>query len=158
MNEFEIEKLYKNRGLNDCRLRTTGDLQNIHHLNFELVVGYDTLDDLHKKVYQDFLINFFNGLGLEIRENIFLKSIHYVEEVEYMVLEPNEKYPTVIGSRATAINNYGDRTILHDRLNTKGYEGLTIRESKPVHYLKFKYSFNGINTWLHITKGGKEWC
>lgn len=157
MNEFEIEKLYEDRGLIDCRLRTTGDLQNIHHLNYKLVVGYDTLDDLHKKVYQDFLMNFFNGLGLKTRETIFLKGIHYVEEVEYMVLEPDEEYPTVIGNRATAINKYGDRTIIHDRLNTKGYEGFTIRESKPVHYLKFEYSCNGRKSWLHVVEEGKEW-
>jgi len=67
MNRFQLEKLYEVNGLKDYKLKTTDDLLKTHGIDFKEVDGYTRLDDLNKLLYEKFIVNFLNGLGLDSR-------------------------------------------------------------------------------------------
>lgn len=156
MNRNQLENLYEVNGLKDFRLRNTEDLLKVHGIDYKDVDGYNRLDDLNRAIYEKFIINFFNGFGLEYRD-IVPKGIYWVEDIDLLVKEnPTDEYFTVAGGKVLAIDKNGIKTIhknwLHD-----DYKGLEVIEGDPINYLRIEYEHQGKAEWLHIIKEGKEW-
>ncbi|MCO5388852.1 MAG: hypothetical protein NHB14_27215 [Desulfosporosinus sp.] len=105
MNRFQLEKLYEVNGLKDYRLRTTDDLLRVHGIDFKSVDGYSRLDDVNKMLYERFIVNYFNGFGLDTRLTMIPKGIYFVEDFDYLVKEnPEDDYWNVSGGLVMAID------------------------------------------------------
>lgn len=156
MNRVQLENIYLANGLKDFKLMTTEDLLKVHGIDYRNVDGYNRLDDLNKAIYERFIVNFFNGQGLDYRD-IVPTGIYYVEEIEYMVKECQEDdYMTIAGGMVKAIDKNGIRTVLDNWLH-EGYKEFEITESEPKNYLRFQYKHQGRSEWLHVIKEGKDW-
>lgn len=156
MNRYQLEKHYEVNGLKDYKLRTTDDLLRTHGINFKAVDGYTKLDDMNKLLYERFLVNFFNGLGLNSRATMVPKAIYYVEDVFYLVKENSEDdYPTVAGRLVLIINENGLKTF-HRLWQIDDYKHLEVIKGKAKYFLRFEYEQNNCAEWLHVTNE-KTW-
>lgn len=150
MNRFQLEKLYEINGLKDYKLKTPDDLLKTHGIDYRKVDGYGRLDDLNKKLYEQFIVNYFNGQGLDSRATMFPKGIYYVEEIEYIAKKhPEDEYFIVVGGLVKAIDRNGLKTVLHS-WNDEDYKDLEFIESKPKTYLRFEYEHQGREEWQHV--------
>lgn len=163
MNRFQIEKLYEVNGLEDYKLRNTEDLLKCHGVDFKAVDGYNRLDDLNRAIYEKFIINFFNGLGLESRASLVPKAIYFVEETQCLVKEnPEDDYYIVAGGAVMAIDRSGLKSVLRT-WEDEDYKHLEVKESEASQYLRFEYEHGFYDDgtprkeWLHVIKEGKEW-
>ena len=151
MNRFQLEKLYEVNGLKDYKLKNGVDLLKTHGIDFTEVDGYSRLDDLNKQLYSRFIINLFNGLGLDSRATMIPKGIFFVEEIDYLVKEdPKDDYFNVAGGLVMAIDKNGLKTV-HRSWKDEDYSLLEMTEGKVKTYLRFEYEHNGHEEWLHVT-------
>lgn len=152
MNRSQIENLYKINGLGDYKLRTTVDLMKVHGIDYRAIDGYNLLDKPNGAAYEKFIINIFNGLGLESRDTFIPKGIYYVEDTRLLV-KKNQKndYLTVAGGIIKVINQDGLKWVLHT-WKDKNYKHLPTAKSESENYLRFEYKHLGRNEWLHIIK------
>lgn len=156
MDRHQLENIYLANGLENFKLKTTEDLLNVHGIDYRNVDGYNRLDDLNRAIYERFIINFFNGQGLDYRD-IVPKGIYFVEEVDYLVKENHaDDYLTVAGGKVLAIDRNGVKTV-HKNWVHEFYAGLEITEGDPKQYLRVEYKHQGRSEWLHVIKDGKEW-
>ena len=150
MNRSQLEKLYEVNGLKDYRLKTADDLLRTHGINFKAVEGYTRLDDVNKLLYEKFIINLFNGLGLDSRMTMIPKGIYYVEDFDYLVKEnPEDDYFNVAGGLVMDIDKNGLKTV-HRSWKDDDYAHLEMTEGKPKTYLRFEYEHNDREEWLHV--------
>jgi hypothetical protein len=132
------------------------DLLKVHGIDYTEVSGYPRLDDLNKKLYKEFIVNLFNGLGLDSRITMIPKGIFFVEEVDFICKEdPADEYWQCAGGLVTAIDRNGMRTV-HRTWSDPDYEHLEKTESKPKQYLRFEYEHQGRDEWLHVITA-KKW-
>ena len=156
MNRSQLEKLYQVNGLKDYKLMTTDDLLKTHGINFKAVEGYGRLDDLNKLLYEKFIVNFFNGLGLDSRMTMIPKEIYFVEDFDLVVkTNPDDEYFTVAGGLVIAIDKNGLKTV-HRFWKNDDYMHLKMIEGKTKTYLRFEYKHNECEKWLHVTNP-KTW-
>jgi hypothetical protein len=156
MNRSQLEKIYQDNGLKNYKLRTTEDLFNVHGIDFKAVEGYDRLDEANKAIYERFIINFFNGQGLDYRD-IVPKGIDFVEDVQLLIKEnETDDHFTVAGNTVKAIDKDGIKTVLHDWLY-EDYKGLKVTQDEPYLYLRCEYEHQGRSKWLHVTHEGTQW-
>jgi len=150
MNRSQLEKLYEVNGLKDYSLKTADDLLRTHGINFKAVEGYTRLDDVNKLLYEKFIINLFNGLGLDSRMTMVPKGIYYVEDFDYLVKEnPEDDYFNVAGGLVMAIDKNGLKTV-HRSWKDDDYTHLEMTKGKPKTYLRFEYEHNDREEWLHV--------
>jgi hypothetical protein len=157
MNRFQLENIYQANGLTTYRLKTTDDLLKVHGVNYKNVPGYDTLDDTNRQIYEKFIINIYNGFGLDLRATLYPLGIYYVEDIDYIAKEkPDNDYFTVLGGRINYIDKNGNKRLLHE-WEDEEYKHLPKTLDKPEYYLRFEYEMDGREEWLHVIKEGKEW-
>lgn len=162
MNRFQLEKLYEVNGLKDYKLKIADDLLRTHGINFKAVEGYTRLDDLNKILYEKFIVNLFNGLGLDSRMTMIPKGIYFVEDFDYLVKEnPDDEYWQVAGGLVLAIDKNGLKTV-HRSWQDEDYKTLveefpeSMIEGKAKTYLRFEYEHNEREEWLHVIDS-KTW-
>jgi hypothetical protein len=157
MNRFEIEKLYEDKGLKNYKIQIPEDLLDIYGIDYKGIEGYEGLDDLNRIVYEAFIVNFFNGLGLESRSELMPMAIHWVEDISFLTKDsPEDDYFSVAGGVVTIIDRDGSKTVLRT-WSDKDYINNEIIEGEPSFYLRIEYEHHGKREWLHVTKEGKEW-
>ena len=157
MERHQIENLYKSIGIKDYQLRNIEDLLNIHSIDFKNVKGYNKIDDLNRAIYEKYIINFFNGLGLDSRATLIPKAIYWVEDTTYLVKDNTEDdYFTVAGVVVKVIDRNGLKTVLR-KWTDKENENCEVVEGETTNYLRFEYEHDGREEWLHVTKEGTEW-
>ena len=153
MNRFQIEKLYESCGLNDYKIGTVQDLMKIYSIDYK-IEGYNKLDDLNRNIYEKFIVNFFNGLGLESRDTLIPKAIYWVEDISYLV--PEDDYNLVVGGIVKSIDRNGVKNVIHT-WNDEDYKDKEYTEGNPENYLRIEYKHNSRAEWLHVIKSGEQW-
>ena len=156
MNRFQLEKLYEVNGLNNYKLKVPVDLIKTHGIDYIEVNGFSRLSDENKLLFGKFIVNFFNGLGLDSRITLIPKGIYYVEDLDYLVKEnPDDDYWQVAGGLVLTIDKNGLKTV-HRSWQDEEYKTLmeefpeSMKESKPKQYLRFEYEHQGREEWLHV--------
>lgn len=150
MNRAQLEKIYKSNGIKDFKLRNIEDILKIHGVDFKTVDGYNRLDDLNRQLYEKFIVNIFNGWGLEARATLVPKGIYYVEDVEHLAKEkPDDDYYIVVGGTIYAIDRNGLKYVLHDWTDKENPD-LEVIEDEKNNYLRFEYELEGRPEWLHV--------
>lgn len=156
MNRFQMEHLYEANGLNDYRLKTPEDLLKTHGIDYQEVDGYSLLDDVNRQLYEEFVVSFFNGQGLESRLSLIPKGIYYVEDYDLIAKEnPNDEYYRVTGGVVLAIDKNGGKTV-HHTWNDPDFSHLESEQAKSKFYLRFEYEHHGRNEWQHV-ESGNSW-
>lgn len=150
MNRFQLENLYEVNGLKDYKLKTADDLLKTHGINFKEVDGYSRLDDVNKLLYEKFIVNYFNGYGLDTRLTMIPKGIYFVEDFDYLVKEnPHDDYWNVAGGVVMAIDKNGLKSI-HRTWKDDDYAHLPMIEGKHKQYLRFEYMIDDRDEWMHV--------
>lgn len=150
MNRHQLEKLYEVNGLKDYKLKHPTDLIRTHGIDYIAVDGFNRLDEANKLLYAEFIINFFNGLGMDSRATLVPKGIYYVEDVDFSVkADPDDDYHTISGGRVMAIDRNGLKTV-HRAWSDPDYAHLEQTEGKPKTYLRIEYEHQGRDEWLHV--------
>ena len=150
MNRSQLERLYEINGLKDYKLKDGVDLLKTHGIDYTEVEGYSRLDDVNKLLYSKFIINLFNGLGLDSRMTMIPKGIYFVEDFDYIVKEnPNDEYWQVAGGIVMAIDKNGLKSV-HRSWKDKDYAHLEAIKSKAKTYLRFEYEHQEREEWLHV--------
>lgn len=67
MNREQIENLYFINGIGDFELKNAGDLMKVHGINARTIEGYSELIEEDKNTFINFIINYMNCLGLNLR-------------------------------------------------------------------------------------------
>jgi len=150
MNRFQIEKIYEVNGLKDYRLKSPVDLVKTHGIEYIEIEGFNRLSDDNKLLFGQFIVNFFNGLGMDSRMNMIPKGVFYAEDYELLVKEnPDDDYYNVAGGVVLSIDKNGLKTV-HRTWKDEDYSHLQAKESKHKTYLRFEYEHNGRSEWLHV--------
>lgn len=157
MNRYQIENLYQANGLTDYRLQNLSDLFKCHGIDYTAVQGYNTLDDIHRAMYETFLVTFMNAQGMDSRIEIVPTAINYVEDNEYLAKDPDEpEYVVTVKQEIHSINKNGMKKIIHSEISEK-YKTLEISKQKTSNYLRIEYTHHGRKEWLHIIDNGEQW-
>lgn len=157
MERFQLENLYEANGIEDFRLRSTEDLFKVHGIDYKAVDGYNRLDDINRAIYEKFIVNIFNGFGLDMRSTLIPLGIYYVEDITLLVKEnPEDDYFNVAGGIINVIDRNGLKSV-HHTWNDKEYAHLEVVKKEFKQYLRFEYKLDGRKEWLHVLEEGKEW-
>lgn len=148
MDIAKLERLYKERNLNDYILESEEDLFYIHGIKLDQIDGYGRLNDIERKNFSNFIINFYNAHGVEYRD-IAPVRIYVVLEKSYII-------------NTDAIRDFVIRRIVIDEKTKEiediwQYERFKDKRGKlktMERYMRFEYIENGIKTWLHVNKSG----
>ncbi|NLK23797.1 MAG: hypothetical protein GX309_07430 [Clostridiales bacterium] len=148
MEYKKLEDQYKINGLTENKL-------NVYGLDVLEVEGYDTLTDENKNLYKKFILNFFNGWGLEARSTIKPISFNEVEELEHIGQESSDDgYVTTLLHEIYVIRNNGSKELFKVWENKE--DKLEIKDTIKNRYLRFEYEIYGKKEWLHILNEN-EW-
>ncbi len=155
MEYKKLEDQYKVNGLTENKLNALEDILNVYGLDVLEVEGYDTLTDENKNLYKKFILNFFNGWGLEARSTIKPISFNEVEEFEHIGQENSDDgYVTTLLHEIYVIKNDGSKELFKVWENKE--DKLEIKDTIKNRYLRFEYEIYGRKEWLHILNEN-EW-
>lgn len=155
MEYKKLEDQYKINGLTENKLNVLEDILNVYGLDVLEVEGYDTLTDENKNLYKKFILNFFNGWGLEARSTIKPISFNEVEELEHIGQENSDDgYVTTLLHEIYVIRNDGSKELFKVWENKE--DKLEIKDTIKNRYLRFEYEIYGRKEWLHILNEN-EW-
>lgn len=170
MKLFQLEQLYEQKGLTNYKLINTNDLLELHGINYSNVKGYENLNDINKKLYENAVINIINNFGLEARNKLILTGINFVEEVEFSIeLTPTE-YEVIFHSKFSERDNGYLKWVVETDIwiigkngkrikhrawcyRDKNFDHLNYRKTECYRkrYLRIDYKkFGKHKEWLHI--------
>lgn len=156
MKRNDVEKIYKENGLNNYKLTSLEDLIKCHGIDALNVKGYENLTKENKEIYKNFIINYFNANGIGLRMCIFPVAINYVEDIDCVANDPDEEeYVVTVIRKINAIKNDGKKKQLHQYSN-KDYRNLKIIEQYRSEYLRFEFKEGKTSVWLHVTDEIKD--
>lgn len=163
MNRNQIEMIYEANGLNDYRLRSLEDLKKCHGIDATAISGYSDLTEENKKIFRNFIINYFNCNGMGTKMIINPLSINYVEDIDFCAQDPraleDEEYKNIFVSVVRKINvlkSNGEKKQLHKYQDAE-YKGIKATDGSRREYLRFEFKEGKSNVWLHITDEGEQW-
>lgn len=155
MEYKELENKYKSNGLPELKLNELEDILNVYALDVLEVEGYDFLTEENKNLYKKFIINFFNGWGLEARNTLKPISFNEVEDIEHMGKEdPEDEELITLIHEIYVIKNDGSKELL--KVWEEKQDKIEIKEIIKNKYVRFEYEIYGKKEWLHILNEN-EW-
>lgn len=157
MKRNEVEKIFQEHGLNDYRLTCIEDLKNCLGIDALKVNGYEDLTEENKEIYRNFIINFFNSMGMDRKMITVPKAINYVEDIDHVAQDPeDEECVVTVCNVINVIKANGKKKQLHKYVN-KEYKDLIQTEHYRKEYLRFAFLEGKSKVWLHVTHEGKQW-
>lgn len=148
MDRYQVENLYKVNGLGDYQLEDTNDLLKVHGINFKKIKGFTRLNYGDKELFEGFIINFMNGLGLDSRIAWIPTAINFVHDDEHLAKDTNGNY-VCIKRTIELIDSNEMKSLLHSYSYKEG-EGYNITKIERSEYLRVEYKHYNRNEWLHI--------
>ncbi len=142
----EIEQRYIEYGCSDFRLHNLNDLKNIH-FSVKDLQGYCELPQKQRELFDKVIIRFYNAQGLDTRNQLQPKNVHYVNEVEY-INSNNE----IVGEDIYIVESDGETVgkRLHRRKFYKNTDFKKCTASNKGCYLRFELK----NEWYHFMPNG----
>lgn len=78
-----IYEKYEARGLDNFKLSSLEDIKEIYGFNIPMIKGYEDLSEEKKKLFNKFIVNFFNAHGMDRRSTLEPLQVNYVQHTEY---------------------------------------------------------------------------
>lgn len=150
MKYLELQKRYLDRGLDDFCLKSIEDFQAVFGIVVNSIEGYNELSEDRKSVFEGFLINYLNRVGLSTKANFAPVSIHYVEEIRLGgKMQEDEEYYTEYSRQFYILRP----NTIKIKMNRKGYTDKDVvypftNENKK-RFLRFDFLENKSKIWLH---------
>lgn len=150
MNINQIKNIYLANGLNEFKIGSHSDINSVHGIKVSEISGYSTLSVDHRKLFNEFIINFYNAQGLESRADFLPLKINYVLAEEYLgKYEDTDDYFVPLGGRITAVHNDGSTKVL-STWKDRRFKSMPCIQIEKQNYLRFEYR-NGTNKkWQHV--------
>lgn len=148
MNKIKLERLYKERKLEDFQLKTIEDLESIHGIKLDQIEGYTRLTKEEKEKFKTFIIVFFNSHSINYRDIVPLKVYIAIEKNYVIDTEAVRDFVirrVVIDEKLQEIDNIWQ----YEKFKDEKGRLRTIEK-----YMRFEYIDNGKNRWMHINKSG----
>ena len=79
----ELVEQYRNTGLSGYELRNIDDIKSVYGYDVTALQGYDELSDEHKQLFVETVVRFWNAHGIQARDTLEPKCVHFVEEITY---------------------------------------------------------------------------
>lgn len=93
MNQKSYNKVilkYEILGIKDYKLRNSQDLKKIYNIDISKIKGYKDLL-INKSMFEGFIINFFNSIGLESRAVLKPISVKFIKDnISYLRFDYRE--------------------------------------------------------------------
>lgn len=155
MKGYQVrEGKYKRRGIEDFLLRNDYDLAEILDIYVDEIVGYTALNDFNKSTFEEFLVNFYNGWGLEARTSILPKRVFIAEEHFYVVGDEQVGYE--LWNVTDKDNSF---IVVEESIDYSKCKGKDVVKTTKGPYLRFEYvrvcAGTSADTWLHVDGSNK---
>lgn len=161
----EIMRKFEEHNLVDYQLGDIEDLKYVFNIDVNNIQGYSTLDDSNKQLFNEFIVNFLNGLGIDSKLCVDPLSIYFVEEYESFVkdleeCETDSLYVVSYEYKLAALDKDMKpvKKLIENRLDK--YKECEILSTSTKRYLRFtyfyKYGENLKKEWLHVMNEN-EW-
>lgn len=158
MERSQVEKIFRNNGLNYYQLTSIDDLKKCLGIDVEMVKGYADLTEENKEIYKRFIINYFNQIGMDTKIITVPKAINYVEQIDYLAPYPDEETNALVSIKTEIfiLKADGSRKKMH-KYSDDDYKELKVVKTVKEKYLRFAFLEGKQKVWLHITHEGNQW-
>ena len=144
--EVDIEALelkYQSNKIENYKLRTIKDIEICHNINAKKILGYSKLDDENKKLFEKFIVNFYNSYSPAVRDTLTPKCVF-------------------IALQTQKINKNGEVSFLTENITDKtksefvSISSIALKKG-DYEYLRFEYERDASLIWLHIFLEDEFW-
>lgn len=148
----EVIKKFQENNKADYQLENEQDLMIIFGIDTEKIEGYDSLSDDNKWIFNKFIINFINRLGIDSKIALTPESIYFVEHHEVFAKEfMDEEYITLKELMITALDQEDNPSKILIHKIDKEYKDAETSHTSTKQYLRFTYQ------WKYPDQPRKEW-
>lgn len=149
-------------GKNKFKLRDLRDLQYIHDVYYDEIIGIETLRAEDKEAFKTFLVEFFNSYGLKARSKIKPVSVYRVIEKLLWIKHHQEDGYILLSEEYIALDSFGEEKLMlyksEDETDSNYEYRKLMCETRMEHklYLRFDYTIDDYPQWVHILGNGYE--
>lgn len=156
MEKVQIEKIYEALGIKSSRLKSLEELEERYGIKVKEIKGYNNLTEENKKIFNNFILNYFNQLGMRTKQAFKPVQINYVEETDFISDDPDDPECELFSKIVIkAIYQDGKKKVIHQFGNQ--YKELKIKRKSNSEYLRFEFKEHCKKIWLHIIDQGNQW-
>ena len=131
MEKVQIEKIYETLGIKSSRLKSLEELE-AYGIKVKEIKGYNNLTEENKKIFNNFILNYFNQLGMRTKLNFEAIQINYVEETDYVAEDPDDSECELFARRIIkAIYKDGKKKVIHkygSQFNYRPRKSMVLKE------------------------------
>ena len=155
MEKVQIENIYEALGIKSSRLKSLEELEK-YGIKVKEIKGYNNLIEENKIIFNNFILNYFNQLGMRTKQAFKPIQINYVEEIDFISDDPDDPECELFSKIVIkAIYKNGKKKVIHQFGSQ--YKGLEIKRTSSSKYLRFEFKEHNHKIWLHIIDGGEQW-
>ncbi len=155
MEKVQIEKIYEALGIKSSRLKSLEELEK-YGIKVKEIKGYNNLTEENKIIFNNFILNYFNQLGMRTKLAFEAVQVNYVEEIDSISKDPDDPECELFSKIVIkAIYKDGKKKVIHQFGSQ--YKGLEIKRTSSSKYLRFEFKEHNRKIWLHIIDEGEQW-
>ena len=154
----EVTTLYQHYGIHDYMLRTIEDVKNIHNFDVTETTGYEDLTEENKRIFEAYVLQHMNSVGMNTKITMWPKSVHFVREYSYCTAPEWDEYEKKnvrweIGREYIILKANG-RTKKFKKYMDDDKTEADIDKSATTEkeFLRVDWRMNGENIWFHVSK------
>jgi hypothetical protein len=151
MQYLQLQHSYLKNGLDDFCLNSIKDFENVFNMEVDQIEGYKELSEDKKQVFESFLINYLNRIGLNTKAAFIPVSIYYVEEITLGgKMQEDDEYYMEYSRQFYILRPDGKK----EKMKRKGYFDKEViypivKEYKKG-FLRFDFTEDKKKIWLHV--------
>lgn len=139
-------------------LRTIEDVKNIHNFDVTETTGYEDLTEENKRIFEAYVLQHMNSVGMNTKITMWPKSVHYVREYRYCTAPEWDEYEKKnvrweIGREYIILKANGRtkkfKKFLDDDRTEADIDKSATTEKE---FLRVDWRMNGENIWFHVSK------
>lgn len=139
-------------------LRTIEDVKNIHNFDVTETTGYEDLTEENKRIFEAYVLQHMNSVGMNTKITMWPKSVHFVREYSYCTAPEWDEYEKKnvrweIGREYIILKANG-RTKKFKKYMDDDKTEADIDKSATTEkeFLRVDWRMNGENIWFHVSK------
>ncbi len=139
-------------------LRTIEDVKNIHNFDVTETTGYEDLTEENKRIFEAYVLQHMNSVGMNTKITMWPKSVHFVREYSYCTAPEWDEYEKKnvrweIGREYIILKANGRtkkfKKFLDDDRTEADIDKSATTEKE---FLRVDWRMNGENIWFHVSK------
>lgn len=139
-------------------LRTIEDVKNIHNFDVTETTGYEDLTEENKRIFEAYVLQHMNSVGMNTKITMWPKSVHFVREYSYCTAPEWDEYEKKnvrweIGREYIILKANGRtkkfKKFLDDDRTEADIDKSATTEKE---FLRVDWRMNGENIWFHVSE------